>query len=281
MFLNLDKKGSFTFTPLYKLILKGLSFIIDVLIPHNIDIKHTQYAYNLLNPGGRLVAIMSESPFFRMDKEAVAFRNWLDEVNGSSEKLPQGSFLDSERSTGVATRIVVIDKPNANPGNTNFNQNLSDQAKELTPEPIQNVSTLPEVVELDSPKELIENQENTTSISTLVTKNLTEEKHFDGILDTDEYQALKDNFLEHQQTYQMIMMDALLPIGQDIKYVYHAYSLLDIGGSLVAKMPQTTFAPSNRAYAEFRRWLKSINATTTKLPEDNVCLVYVTKNTLF
>lgn len=75
------------------------------------DVQHVMQAYDLLKPGGRLVSIMSESPFFRSDKRAVQFREWLDEVNGQSEKLPEGSFKESDRSTGVNTRIVTIDKP--------------------------------------------------------------------------------------------------------------------------------------------------------------------------
>lgn len=74
------------------------------------DVAHVQHAYHCLKPGGRLIAIMSESPFFRSDAVAVAFRYWLDNVGGVAEELPQGSFLESDRSTGVNTRIVVIDK---------------------------------------------------------------------------------------------------------------------------------------------------------------------------
>ncbi len=76
------------------------------------DVAHVMHAYDLLNPGGRVVAIMSEGPFFGTDKRAEDFREWLDSVNGFSQQLPQGSFIDSERSTGVATRMVVIDKGN-------------------------------------------------------------------------------------------------------------------------------------------------------------------------
>lgn len=75
------------------------------------DIDHVRHAYELLKPGGRLVAIMSEGAFSRGDKKATAFREWLEQVGGTSEKLPEGSFKSSERPTGVATRLVVIDKP--------------------------------------------------------------------------------------------------------------------------------------------------------------------------
>lgn len=75
------------------------------------DIEHVRHAYELLEPGGRIVAIMSEGPFFRGDKKASSFREWLEGLEGVSEQLPPNSFKDSERSTGVATRIVTIDKP--------------------------------------------------------------------------------------------------------------------------------------------------------------------------
>ena len=75
------------------------------------DMEHVRHAYGLLKPGGKLVAITSEGPFFRKDKKADEFRAWLDDVGGWSEQLPEGSFKDSDRSTGVATRMVVIEKP--------------------------------------------------------------------------------------------------------------------------------------------------------------------------
>jgi hypothetical protein len=74
------------------------------------DIEHVKHAYELLNPNGKLVAIMSEGTFFRNDKQAAGFREWLNEVGGVSEKLAEGSFKSAERPTGVATRKVIIDK---------------------------------------------------------------------------------------------------------------------------------------------------------------------------
>ena len=74
------------------------------------DIDHIRHAYSLLNDGGRVVCIMSEGPFYRSDKKSTEFREWLDSLGGVSEKLPDGAFKNSERSTGVNTRLVVIDK---------------------------------------------------------------------------------------------------------------------------------------------------------------------------
>lgn len=80
------------------------------------DAQHVEHAYSLLRPGGRLVAIMGEGVFFGQDKKAQQFREWLESVGGTSEKLADGSFLDPSLpvNTGVNARMVVIDKPAAN-----------------------------------------------------------------------------------------------------------------------------------------------------------------------
>jgi phospholipid N-methyltransferase len=75
------------------------------------DIAHVRHAYTHLQPGGRLVAIMSEGPFFRGDRRARDFREWLDSVGGTSEPLPAGTF--SEAGTGVMTRLVIVDRGDA------------------------------------------------------------------------------------------------------------------------------------------------------------------------
>lgn len=72
------------------------------------DIDHVMHAYQLLAWDGRLVSVMSESPFFRNDAKAVNFRKWLKKVGGYSETLPDGSFNPS--GTGVNTRVVVINR---------------------------------------------------------------------------------------------------------------------------------------------------------------------------
>lgn len=76
------------------------------------DVEHVRRAFDQLNPGGRLVAVMSEGPFFRNDAKATEFREWLEANGGSSEKLEAGSFTGKEafRQTGTATRMVIIDK---------------------------------------------------------------------------------------------------------------------------------------------------------------------------
>ena len=81
------------------------------------DIQHVRHAYDLLKPGGRLVAIMGESAFFNQSKRATEFREWLESVGGTDEKLPEGTFNDPSLpvTTGANARMVVIEKP---PGET-------------------------------------------------------------------------------------------------------------------------------------------------------------------
>lgn len=76
------------------------------------DAEHVQHAYTLLRPGGRIVAIMGEGVFFGQDKKAQEFRDWLDAVGGTVEKLPEGTFMDPSLpvNTGVNARMVVIDR---------------------------------------------------------------------------------------------------------------------------------------------------------------------------
>ena len=75
------------------------------------DADHVRRAYDMLKPGGRLVAITGEGIHFRTDKKSAAFREWLDLRGGVATKLPEGSFKSAFRPTGVATRVVVVDKP--------------------------------------------------------------------------------------------------------------------------------------------------------------------------
>lgn len=76
------------------------------------DAEHVRHAYSLLKPGGRIVAIMGEGVFFGQDKKAQDFREWLESVGGTSEKLPEGSFMDPSLpvNTSVNARMVVIDR---------------------------------------------------------------------------------------------------------------------------------------------------------------------------
>lgn len=148
------------------------------------DIDHVLHAFDCLSDGGRIVAIMSESPFFRQDKKAVAFRQWLDEVGGYSEKLPDGAFLKSERPTGVATRIVILDKPSTN-----------HTPKDKTQEPIYKEETSPEAENFE-----VESEEERGDYWALITWEEGKlELHSRYTLDKDVFKALMGEGFKYVQ----------------------------------------------------------------------------------
>lgn len=72
------------------------------------DREHIYHAYDLLNQGGRLIAIACENSFFANNQSTIKFRDWLDKVNADVTSLPEGAFKES--GTMVRARIVVINK---------------------------------------------------------------------------------------------------------------------------------------------------------------------------
>lgn len=70
------------------------------------DIDHVRHAYSLLNDGGSLVSVMGEGTFFRQDKKALSFLEWMDSIHCWDVKLPEGSFKES--GTMVNTRLFVV-----------------------------------------------------------------------------------------------------------------------------------------------------------------------------
>lgn len=79
---------------------------------HGADMEHIRHAFSLLKPGGRLVSVISEGPFFRFDNQSVVFRDWLQKRAAKVERLPDDTFTGVEvfRETSVKTRLVVIEK---------------------------------------------------------------------------------------------------------------------------------------------------------------------------
>jgi DNA polymerase III sliding clamp (beta) subunit (PCNA family) len=106
---NVDFLESGPFTPAFDRIIMNPPF------EANQDMDHVRHAYTMLAPGGILVSIMSEGPFFRSDRKSIEFRDWLEEVGGYASPLPEKSFRAS--GTDVNTRIITIRAPWAKPIN--------------------------------------------------------------------------------------------------------------------------------------------------------------------
>lgn len=81
-------------------------------------IDHIMQAYQLLNPGGRLVSILPHIQFDSAEslqssgrKKLVDFGDFLAMTGAEIESLPEKAFLASENPTAVRTSLIVIDKP--------------------------------------------------------------------------------------------------------------------------------------------------------------------------
>lgn len=72
------------------------------------DVDHVMHAYDLLEPDGVLVSVVSESPFFNSNQKGKDFRAWLKLVGGEVYDLPAGAFKES--GTGIKARYIVIRK---------------------------------------------------------------------------------------------------------------------------------------------------------------------------
>jgi predicted RNA methylase len=75
----------------------------------NQDIKHVRAAYDLLRPGGRLVAVMSPHWTFAEDSESRDFRSeFLCGNHWRKIDLPEGTFKPS--GAGVNAVVLVMDR---------------------------------------------------------------------------------------------------------------------------------------------------------------------------
>lgn len=76
----------------------------------NQDIEHVNHAFNLLNPGGRLVAIMAGNKHENSNnKKIIDFLQFVDN-NGYIQQNEEGSFKNAFNSTNVNTITVYLEK---------------------------------------------------------------------------------------------------------------------------------------------------------------------------
>jgi type I restriction-modification system DNA methylase subunit len=69
---------------------------------------HIRRMYDLLAPGGRLVAIAPIGYTFASNGPQKKFREWLYDLDVAEHSLPKGTFKES--GTMIETRILVFDK---------------------------------------------------------------------------------------------------------------------------------------------------------------------------
>jgi len=72
------------------------------------DIDHVYKAFEVLNPDGILVSIMSTSHTYRTNRKSELFRDFLEMTDAEVEILPEGTFKES--GTMVRSCIIKIRK---------------------------------------------------------------------------------------------------------------------------------------------------------------------------
>ena len=102
------------------------------------DIDHVQHAFELLKPGGKLVAIMGAG-VKNSRKKAVEFRDWVENQGSYIEDLPEGSFKNGEVATGTSTVMVVLEKNDQ----TIIDRKETDKSYSKRPEGGQNINHAP------------------------------------------------------------------------------------------------------------------------------------------
>ena len=95
------------------------------------DIDHILTAYGILRPGGILVSVVSESPFFRTNKKSVEFREFLEAHDAIIEPVAEGAFKES--GTMVRTRLVKIVKPPASESPVDENKGAAEDIPDISP----------------------------------------------------------------------------------------------------------------------------------------------------
>jgi len=68
------------------------------------DVAHIRHAFQFLRPGGRLVALCADGP-----KQRETLKPWAEELGGTYESLPPGTF--KEQGTSVNVALIVVDAP--------------------------------------------------------------------------------------------------------------------------------------------------------------------------
>lgn len=72
------------------------------------DINHVKMAFDLLENGGTLVAIISENTLYYKNDANREFVSWLESINASIENIPFGTFIES--GTAIDTVMIRIEK---------------------------------------------------------------------------------------------------------------------------------------------------------------------------
>ena len=68
------------------------------------DMEHVMKAAELLNPGGRLVALVSQKSLERKDHKGKRYREWQTSTNSTLIPVPESKF---KKMTGTTANILI------------------------------------------------------------------------------------------------------------------------------------------------------------------------------
>ncbi len=78
--------------------------------PFSQQISHVKKAYQCLEKSGKLVSLISNTPWQYNSSFYKQFKHWLSTVNAQVQELPWGLFVNSERYTQVECCLITINK---------------------------------------------------------------------------------------------------------------------------------------------------------------------------
>lgn len=90
-----------------------------------------------------------------------------------------------------------------------------------------------------------------------------------NILKAEGHDVVGDDFMDHTEKYDKIVMNPPFSGNLDIQHVRHAFGLLKPGGRLVAIMSEHGFFGKEKEAVEFRDWLESLAADIEKNPDNS------------
>lgn len=95
------------------LLTPNLQDAFDLIVmnpPFSEQISHVRRAFACLKPQGRLVALISHSPWQYHRPFYQQFRTWLQGINAEIRELPSGLFLNAEHRADVSCVLLIINK---------------------------------------------------------------------------------------------------------------------------------------------------------------------------
>jgi Methyltransferase small domain len=141
-----------------------------------------------------------------------------------------------------------------------------------TPEPL--VNPLLDLVDLQAGQRVLEPSAGSGSIAEKLRNKCNDLSVIElnytlrELLELKGFKVVAQDFLEHHECYDRIVMNPPFEKLQDIDHVRHAYNSLNTGGRLVSVMSESVFFRRETKAENFRAWLEDVAAHVELNPPD-------------